>query len=163
MSICHCGTGRDFDECCGPCLSGAAPAPTAEALMRSRYTAFVTADIDYLENSLLPEVRGDLDRDHISNWAKNSTWLGLEVLSTSGGGVDDDSGMVEFSASFRTGGRELQHHEIGRFTKLDGRWYYKDGDLVKQQPRVVTKIGRNDPCSCGSGKKHKKCCGGAVA
>ena len=81
------------------CEEGKAP-PTAEALMRSRYTAFVHGDIDYLEDTLAPGTRDDFDRKAITHWAKQSQWLGLEILSTEAGREDDDSGYVEFIASF---------------------------------------------------------------
>lgn len=161
MSTCPCGTGRPLEACCGPYLSGAEAAPTAEALMRSRYSAFVTANVDYLESTLLPETRDDFDRQHVTEWAQNSNWTSLEVLSTSAGGPGDDTGTVEFAARFTLGGREHLHHESSRFTKRDGRWYYVDGDMVKPRPRAVVKVGRNDVCPCGSGKKYKKCCGAA--
>jgi SEC-C motif-containing protein len=87
--------------------------------------------------------------------------LGLEICSTEQGGVDDNDGLVEFIASYRENGVVRSHHEISRFKREAGRWYYVDGDApkvetyVKEQP----KVGRNDPCPCGSGKKYKKCCG----
>ncbi len=158
---CPCGSGQTLAACCGPYLGGAAPAPTAEALMRSRYSAFVTGNIDYIEQTLLPETRADFDRKNITDWAGNSSWLGLEVRSTEAGGVGDQTGQVEFIARFTFGGQQHAHHEMSRFVKRDGRWWYVDGDIVTPRPRTVVKIGRNDPCSCGSGKKYKKCCGGA--
>ncbi|MEI7606897.1 MAG: YchJ family protein [Rhodospirillaceae bacterium] len=156
---CPCGSGRMLAACCGPYLSGAAAAPTAEALMRSRYSAFVAGNVDYIENTLLPETRGDFDRKHIADWAANSQWLGLEVCSTEAGGEGDDEGKVEFIARFAFKGAQHAHHEMSRFVRRDGRWWYLDGDMVAPRPRTVAKIGRNDPCSCGSGKKYKKCCG----
>ena len=90
MSNCPCGSGRTLDQCCGPYLEGAAKAPTPEALMRSRYSAFVTANVDHLERTLLPETRGDFNRDETESWAKSSEWTGLEVRSTSGGHDGDD-------------------------------------------------------------------------
>ena len=62
MSNCPCGSGRTLDQCCGPYLDGTAKAPTPEALMRSRYSAFVTVNVDHLERTLLPETRGDFNR-----------------------------------------------------------------------------------------------------
>ncbi|MEI6558310.1 MAG: YchJ family protein [Rhodospirillaceae bacterium] len=159
---CPCGSGRTLEACCAPYLGGTAPAPTAEALMRSRYSAFATGNIDYIEQTLLPETRADFDRKHITEWAGNSTWLGLEVRSTEAGGPDDQEGRVEFVARFALSGHQHAHHEQSRFVRRDGRWWYVDGDIVTPRPRTVVKIGRNDPCSCGSGKKYKKCCGGAA-
>ena len=162
MTDCPCGSGRVLNDCCGPYLSGERPAPTAEALMRSRYSAFATRQIDYLEETLLPETRGEFDRDHVANWAETSQWTGLDVLATAKGGEADSDGTVEFAAHFTVSGRAHRHHELSRFVKRDDRWWYLDGTIVLPKPRTVTKIGRNDPCPCGSGQKHKKCCGAAA-
>ncbi len=66
--------------------------------------------------------------------------------------------MVEFRAGYQASGGTVVHHEVARFEKEDGAWYYLDGDMVSPQPVRVEKIGRNAPCPCGSGKKYKKCC-----
>lgn len=126
--------------------------------MRSRYSAFATGNIDYLHDTLLPETRADFDRAEIEAWAKNSTWTGLEVRSTEGGQEGDDDGIVEFVARFTLNGKPHSHHETSRFTVHDGRWYYVDGTLGAR-PRSGPKVGRNEPCPCGSGKKYKKCHG----
>lgn len=158
MDTCPCGSGRDLADCCGPYLSGEKPAPTAEALMRSRYAAFATGNIDYLEGTLLPETRGDFDRASVTEWAASSEWTGLQVKSTEGGQPGDTEGWVEFVANFKMNGKPLIHHESSRFAHQDGRWWYVDG-IMGTRPRTAAKIGRNDPCPCGSGKKYKKCHG----
>lgn len=161
MANCHCNSGLDFEKCCGPVLSGEKPAQTAEALMRSRYSAFACGEIDYLTKSLHPKHRADHDVEATRRWASNADWIGLEICSSEYGGVDDDAGVVEFIASYREDGVVHSHHEVSRFKKDAGSWYYVDGDTpkvdtyVKEQP----KVGRNEPCPCGSGKKYKKCCG----
>jgi len=161
MSNCPCGSGRTLDQCCGPYLAGTANAPTPEALMRSRYSAFATVNVDHLERTLLPETRGDFNREETEQWARSSEWTGLEVRSTSGGREDDDEGFVEFVARFNMDGKAHIHHETGRFARQDGQWYYVDG-IMGVRPRTAPKIGRNDPCPCGSGKKYKKCHGAAA-
>ncbi|WP_207456235.1 YchJ family protein [Azospirillum sp. SYSU D00513] len=158
---CPCRSGKALEACCGPYLAGTAAAPTAEALMRSRYSAFATHNIDYLEETLMPETRGDFDRAEVEAWAKNSLWTGLEVRSTENGGPDDEEGIVEFQARFTMNGKQQVHHETGSFAKRDGRWFYVDG-VLGARPRSTPKVGRNDPCPCGSGKKYKKCCGAAA-
>ena len=160
-NVCPCRSGKSLDACCGPYLAGTVPAPTAEALMRSRYSAFATRNVDYLEETLLPETRADFDRGEIEAWAKNSLWTGLEVRSTEGGGAGDEEGIVEFIAHFTMNGKPQSHQETSRFAKRDGRWYYVDG-VLGMRPRSGPKVGRNDPCICGSGKKYKKCCGAAA-
>jgi len=158
MTSCPCGSGRGLDECCAPILAGA-PAPTPEALMRSRYTAFTRADVDYLENTLAPEAREDYDRAETETWVKGADWRGLEVRGSQGGEGDED-GQVEFVARYKFQGRAFAHHELASFRKHEGKWVYVDGVMnPKPATRTVEKVGRNDPCPCGSGKKFKKCCG----
>lgn len=156
MTSCPCGSGRGFDQCCGPLLAGA-PAPSPEALMRSRYTAFVRADLDYLETTLAPEAREDYDRTETEAWVKDADWLGLEVRSAAN---DDSQGTVEFVARYKFQGKSYAHHELASFRTHEGRWVYVDGAMnPKPAQRTAAKVGRNDPCPCGSGKKFKKCCG----
>lgn len=158
---CPCQSGKSFAECCGPYLSGAAFPPTAEALMRSRYAAFATHNVDYLEETLLPGTRADFDRAAALEWATSSEWKGLQIRSTEAGGAGDSEGWVEFVAVFNQNGQDQVHHETGHFEKQGGRWYYVDG-VRGIRPRRVEKVGRNDACPCGSGKKYKKCCGAAA-
>lgn len=160
MSSCPCGSGRDLDQCCGPIVSGAAPAPTAEALMRSRYTAFTMGLVDHIERSHAPEARADFNRPEAENWASESRWDGLEVRAVEAGGEGDQTGVVEFVARYRRAGHPFVHHERATFRREEGAWVYVDGELnPKAPPRRVEKVGRNDPCPCGSGKKYKKCHG----
>lgn len=157
---CPCCSGKAYEACCEPYLKGDAIPATPEALMRSRYSAFVHADIDYIINTHDPAGRDDLDRESNLKWARDSEWLGLEVLRTEAGGPEDDTGVVEFVARYRQGGTERRHHEISTFTRKEDRWYFSDGHPPKPETfiRQEAKIGRNDPCPCGSGKKYKKCC-----
>ena len=161
MTVCCCGSGSEFDQCCGPILSGASKAGTAEALMRARYAAFVTGQTDFLHASLHPDHRQDHDVQATRRWAESAQWLGLSVVGVEKGGSDDESGTVEFIATYKERGVVKPHHEISRFTRQNGDWYYVDGKLVvpKTATRDQPKVGRNDPCPCGSGKKYKKCCG----
>ncbi|MEO5336833.1 MAG: YchJ family protein [Magnetospirillum sp. WYHS-4] len=156
---CPCGSGQGFDTCCGPLIAGA-PAPTAEALMRSRYSAFVHRTFDYLERTHAPEIQGDFSRSAAESLADQVEWLGLEIRGVEGGGPDDQTGAVEFAARFSRQGQEQIHHELASFRREQGIWVYVDGKMnPKPPPRHVVKVGRNDPCPCGSGKKYKKCCG----
>lgn len=159
MTSCHCGSDRPYAECCEPFLTGAARPTTAEQLMRSRYSAFVTQSIDYLQQTLTPDTQHEFDRQHVSDWAASSDWQGLEVLSTEAGTADDDQGSVEFVARFTVNGQSHAHHETGLFKQIDGQWYYERGFSGPRTVRNGPKVGRNDPCPCGSGKKYKKCCG----
>jgi SEC-C motif-containing protein len=96
---CPCGTKRPFSECCGPALAGTAAPATPEALMRSRYTAFVKHDVDYIFKTIAPNHRGDFDRQGVEDWSRKSEWLGLDIIATEKGGPADDTGTVEFAAS----------------------------------------------------------------
>ena len=159
MTLCPCGSEKDLDGCCGPIIGGA-PAPTAEALLRSRYTAFVLGDIGYLADTLSSDIRGDFDQVEAESTAANAKWQGLEVRAITDGGEDDETGSVEFMARFRLRGKQRAHHELANFRREQGRWMCVGGQMdPKGPPRQVVKVGRNEPCPCGSGKKYKKCCG----
>ena len=161
QSDCPCGSEQLFSKCCEPIISGEVLAPTAESLMRSRYSAFVTNNIDYLLESNHPSTRHSIDRTAMAAWAKHSEWLGLEILSTSEGGVDNTDGVVEFRCVYKTQGAEQVLHEYSHFKRVKDRWFYVDGrsPSVETIRREGPKVRRNDPYSCGSGKKFKKCCG----
>lgn len=163
MTACPCSSGKDYDTCCGPVIAGA-PAPTAEALMRSRYTAYVRGAIDHILSTCTEQAGRDQDRASTERWSRESTWLGLRVVATEAGGPDDDEGTVEFVARYRQGldGVEQTHHERARFVRRprDRRWLYAEGRVTGAPPvRREERPGRNDPCSCGSGRKYKKCHG----
>ncbi len=159
MSNCPCGSGLIYAECCEPVISGSAPARTALALMRSRYSAYVKGAFDHLVASCVGGEEG-VDREATKRWALESEWLGLEIVSTDKGGPDDDKGSVEFIATYIQGGLKDRHHERAGFVKKDGAWLYEEGEVVPETiTRAAPKVGRNDPCPCGSGKKYKACHG----
>ena len=119
---CPCGSGLAYGACCEPLHHGV-PAETAEALMRSRYSAFAVGHIDHLFRTWHPRTRPpDVTPDPAVEW------LGLEIARTVAGGPTDEVGEVEFRARYRAGGRELVHHETSRFERRAGRWVYVDGD-----------------------------------
>lgn len=122
--LCACGSGHPRAACCLPFVAGLAPAPTALALMRSRYTAFCLGHLGYLRDTWHPDTRpARLDAD------PERRWLGLKIVDTSGGEAGDVEGEVEFVARFKVGGRGHRLHERSRFRFQDGRWYYVDGDV----------------------------------
>lgn len=160
MSLCPCGSKKNFNECCEPYLKGTKNPPTAESLMRSRYTAFHNGDLDYIAKTHHESTRSELDMDGIKTWALESKWNGLEIVETQKGSEKDSEGKVEFRCMFNYNGQDQVHHELSTFEKTEGKWYFVDGVLRNNTfKRSTPKIGRNDPCSCGSGKKFKKCCG----
>jgi len=160
MAQCPCGSGSDFEDCCGPLITGGIPAPTPEALMRSRFTAFVRGDLDHIKKTLVREERDKFDPSAARDMVETYKWISLEILSTSLGGEKDDTGTVNFAAHYKKDGAFQVHHEQSKFHREEGRWVYVDGDInPKGDPVRVDKVGRNQPCPCGSGKKFKKCCG----
>jgi len=159
MKTCPCNSGLSYGVCCEPYITGAKNAPTAEALMRSRYTAYVEHAIDYIVATCAQDEKDRIDVRQTKAWSEKSKWLGLKILSTEKGGPEDSEGSVEFQALYETDGLRDNHHEKARFKKKDGRWLYENGDIVpKTVIRTGPKVGRNDPCPCGSGKKYKHCC-----
>ncbi len=158
---CPCGSGLGLEACCGPYLEGGAQPKTAEALMRSRYVAYTRANVDYIIETHDPDRRKGLDPNATRQWAEQADWQGLEVVTVAGGGEDDDEGEVEFVARYGIAGGVREHRERSTFKRRNGRWYFHDGEVAKASSvvRAAPKVGRNDPCPCGSGKKYKKCCG----
>jgi SEC-C motif-containing protein len=158
---CPCGSGQTYANCCEPFHSGKSHPETAEKLMRSRYAAYVVGKIDWIAETNDPESKEGFDRDASEEWSKKSEWLGLEIVATKDGQAKDIEGEVEFKANYKTDGTSHTHHEVSLFQKKGkpARWYYVDGrTVVAPVVRSEPKVGRNDPCACGSGKKSKKCC-----
>ena len=124
-TACPCGTGLDYAACCGRWHAGAEflQAPTAEALMRSRYTAFVQDRLDYLRQTWHPDTRPATLEPN----PPDLKWLSLSVLAHAQ--QDANHATVEFVARFRQAGKATRLHEISRFVRLDGHWLYLDGDF----------------------------------
>ncbi|MDR0878598.1 MAG: YchJ family protein [Treponema sp.] len=160
MKICPCGSGREYAQCCEPYITGTQKPPTAEALMRSRYSAYVEHAVDYIINTCVRKDRDDIDIKQTRDWSEKSNWLGLKIISTEKGGPADTEGTVEFEAMYELDGLKDIHHETAKFKKDKDEWLYDDGSIVpKTIVRASPKVGRNDPCPCGSGRKYKHCCG----
>ncbi|KAB1150545.1 hypothetical protein F7R91_00665 [Streptomyces luteolifulvus] len=118
--FCPCGLGETYEKCCGRFHRGEAPAPTAEALMRSRYSAFVKRDEGYLLRTWHPRTRpARVEFD------PGMRWTGLEILATEDGSAFHSTGTVTFRASFRGGSL----HERSGFERVDGAWVYVVGEF----------------------------------
>ena len=157
---CPCQSGVKYSHCCEPLITGKKQAETAEQLMRARYTAYTQIQMDFIEQTHDPKTNQDIDMQGSREWAQTTNWDGLEIIETQQGGVDDEIGTVEFKATFLTDEGPQIHHELSQFRKRDGVWFYHDSSQPSQTVvRASPKVGRNDPCPCGSGKKYKKCCG----
>jgi SEC-C motif-containing protein len=161
---CACGLGENTETHCLPIIKGEKSAETAEALMRARYTAYALGEVDFIISTHTPEAGKDVDRDQTEAWSKNSKWLGLEVVATEGGGPKDDKGTVEFIARYKIKNVGIEHRERAKFEKIGGKWLFADAEQLAGPPvkHEGPRVGRNDPCTCGSGKKYKKCCGKAA-
>ena len=171
MKKCPCGSGRSYSDCCEPYITGKAKAPTAEALMRSRYSAYAEHAVDYIIDTCVHRAENDIDYKSTRDWSERPTWLGLKIISTEKGGPGDTEGTVEFEATYEQDGLKDVHHETAKFIKengdaitkgdaADGTWLYEEGRVTPHTiVRTAPKTGRNEPCPCGSGKKYKHCCG----
>jgi SEC-C motif-containing protein len=153
---CPCGSGKPFEACCGPALDGSRPPATAEALMRSRFTAHVARDFGYLHRTYAPTAKlpftGEEDPSTLG-------WSRL-VIHSHEPGSNPDTAFVDFTAFFVDQNGEHPLQEKSEFRRTDGRWLYTR--TTRQGPAPIKsaapKVGRNDPCPCGSGKKYKHCC-----
>jgi SEC-C motif domain protein len=149
---CHCGNQIPFDQCCQPFIEEKSLPETAEQLLRSRYSAYVIKNSDYVAKT---DVQPNLKS--IEDWMRASQFTELRVGEIRGGGKDDSQGTIVFEADYTANEHKHLHRETSQFEKRDGRWMFLYG---KQNPTRAEKTpGRNDPCMCGSNKKYKKCCG----
>lgn len=158
-SPCYCGKSNTYKECCGAFHSGDKKAETAEELMRSRYSAFVCADIDYIIKTYAARTRPITQEKEILDWAKSVKWQRLEVLGRKDGDEKDNQGFVEFKAYYKENGIDQCLHENSYFERENDQWVYVSGKCPNEEIRPKL-LNRNDPCYCGSGRKFKKCCFG---
>ncbi len=149
--LCPCCSNLPFDQCCQPIIDGAKAAPTPQALMRSRYSAYCLKTIDYIYDTYAQSARLNQTKADIAVWAQSVSFVRLEILACS-----DEPEYVEFCADYIEGGKLYKLHEKSRFIKEQGQWRYIDGEIF---PHPAITLGRNDPCPCDSGKKFKKCHG----
>jgi SEC-C motif domain protein len=153
MPNCPCGSSKNYASCCGLYIDDGKLPETPEILMRSRYTAYSQANIDYIQRTMKGPALDHFNAEAAKQWATIVKWLELEVLHSN---VQKTKGYVEFIAYFNEQGKKNSIHELSEFHEINGQWYYVDG---KQNPsKPYKKIGRNDSCLCGSGKKYKACC-----
>ncbi|MCK9606837.1 MAG: YchJ family protein [Methylomonas sp.] len=153
---CLCGSGQSYADCCGLFHDTTRLPASAEALMRSRFSAYALKKVDYLLSSWSESTRpADIDFSK-----ETAQWQSLQIIARKKGGPMDAKGVVEFKAFYCQDGIACFMHEISRFVKTDQRWQYLDG-VIKATGKVETdqSAGRNSLCACGSGKKFKRCCG----
>lgn len=144
---CPCGSGDAFSHCCQPLHCQESAEITAEQLMRSRYSAYVMGNVAYLRQTWHPET---LAAAPAVGESLDTHWLGLRILDSQQ--QSEELADVEFVAFYLEGERVAQLRERSRFARVAGFWRYLDGQFL-----APLKLGRNDACCCGSGRKQKKC------
>lgn len=147
---CPCLSGQLYQECCAPFHHHQRDADNAEKLMRSRYSAYHFGLVDYLLETLHPSKRHPGEREALMESISKTQWLGLKIIDHK---AANNLAEVEFVA-FYEDDPIGQLHERSRFTREASRWFYHDGLFL---PPI--KLGRNEVCFCGSGRKFKQCHG----
>ena len=121
LGLCFCGSAISFQDCCEKYINGTQKAPTALALMKSRYSAYATHQVDYLLITTHSSQRKYYSKAHILNWATANEWQKLEIISST-------EKTVEFKAYFLDENKQRQiHHEFSTFKKENDSWFYVDG------------------------------------
>ena len=161
-NICPCGSELDLEKCCLPLIQGKVKAATAQDLLRARYTAFTRGDVDFILRITVGHVTKSIEkRLRIGRKARDG--LGSKLFNLKWAKRNNDTGTIVFGAHYRDrkDGKDHEHWEKSFFEKENGQWRFADAQGIQMGPykRAEPKIGRNDPCTCGSGKKYKKCCG----
>ncbi len=162
MNKCVCGAASPYAACCEPYHKGA-KVPTAEALVRARYSAFALQNYDFIVQTTHPMDRDEFDSSSIAQNMSNIIWHSLNITNC-GQEIGSDGKQifdtVTFTAAYEQAGKLYSLSEVSYFQRLDDTLYYFES--ISHRPesykRTLPKVGRNDPCPCGSGKKHKKCC-----
>ena len=155
--LCPCGSGQLFASCCEPILNGEKQAPNAEALMRARFTAHARRDFKFLHTSY----RATAATPYTPEEGEPAMqWTKLVVHSHETVPENPDKAFVDFSAYGTEEGVEKVLHEKAEFLRIDGKWLYNREARLGPAPikSAHPKVGRNEPCPCGSGKKYKHCC-----
>ena len=149
-SLCPCGGELPFADCCQPILNNHKCAETAEALMRSRYTAFVHKH----EKHILASWHKKNRPEKLNFQDHPVVWLGLSIHEVRDGAKNDVTGIVDFTSTYIENGQIAKLRECSQFLREEGLWYYLGGECTVKREKVE----RNAPCPCGSGKKFKRCC-----
>lgn len=123
-TLCPCGAGKQYQACCGRYIDGQELPPTAETLMRSRYTAYTQANIAYIQATMQGKAAEGFDSQTAAAWAKAAKWRRLKVLKTFSNPSNSDLAYVSFTAYYIWQGKPQSLHETSEFQLIDGRWYY---------------------------------------
>ena len=154
--VCPCDAQKSYLSCCEPFITGKQSPETPEALMRSRYTAYTMANIEYIKETMRGNALTSFQEMDAKRWAKRVNWIKLNVLKSV---IENAStGYVEFEASFVDSSRLKSIHEKSEFICEEGRWYYIGGTYLPTE-HTEQMISRNMNCPCGSHRKFKNCHG----
>jgi SEC-C motif-containing protein len=157
-----------YQDCCQPCHQGTQPALSAEQLMRSRFSAYVLRLIPYIADTYYQAMQSPGATAEIAEFANHARFLALKVFTSGatpaiplqtfaplpGTATELEKGYVHFQVWFLVADKLHLLEEHSRFVIEHGQWKYVDGVLL---PHPINKVGRNDPCPCGSGHKFKAC------
>lgn len=153
QNYCPCGSLKKVQHCCEPIINKTTMPETPESLMRSRYSAYVFGNYEYIYETYSKAGQLTHTIEDIETTAKGTTWLGLRVLSSFAMG---NEGEVEFIAYYKINNGCYQMHEHSYFVFEQQRWKYDKGKMLHKTGKL--KVSRNQPCICGSGQKYKGCC-----
>lgn len=126
MNSCLCGSSKTYDKCCGRFISQLKQAGTPEELMRSRYTAYTQANVEYIARTMKSPASDDFDPLDAKQWAEKVTWLKLKIIKSS---ANEKKGIVEFRVHFIESGKKHTMHELSEFVFEDGQWFYVKGKV----------------------------------
>lgn len=155
MADCLCGSQKNYSACCEAYLTDKQRPDTPLALMRSRYTAYCLANIDYIQNTMRGKALLDFDVINAKRWATRVNWIKLTILDTSM--ETQHKGYVEFIATFVDDQVLESIHEKSEFIHEEGRWYYVDGVQIPSLDTTRRLLSRHSLCPCGSHRKFKNC------
>lgn len=157
---CPCCSGIDFVECCKDIIAGSKLAQTPLELMRSRYTAHVCKEMPHIVRTMRSKALKLFDIEKTKEeWFEQCTWTKLEIIAAPAITKYSKEGIVEFKAYYNFKNGEHILHERSKFMKIGEQWFYVSGQTKNPVIETYDKIGRNSACTCGSGKKFKRCCG----
>lgn len=159
---CPCCSGKDFVECCKDIVAGTKFAHSPLELMRSRYTAHVCKEMPHIVRTMRNKALKLFDVEKTKEeWFEQCTWTKLEIIDAPAITKHSKEGIVEFKAYYTFQDGEHVLHERSKFQKIGEQWFYIAGQTKNPKIESTEKIGRNDACVCGSGKKFKRCCSAA--
>lgn len=151
---CFCGNELPYQQCCQSIIDGKVVAKNAESLMRSRFTAYVIKNYQYILQTYASQQRAKLTVKGLARSAQGIHWLSLHVLNHQ---AQEKKSQVEFKSYYQIEKSFYVMHELSDFILEAGKWFYTRGEMQKSSGEIIPE--RNSQCLCNSGKKFKKCCG----